>query len=96
MIIEILDFVGVGVEELVDLVEMVLRFVWYLLADLNVLAVFGGFVMKLVFKLLDVSLDVLWCFSYGNHFSEGELGRTVLDENLVVGLVRLGNCNGWE
>ena len=50
--------------------------------------------MKLVFKLLDVRLDVLGCFSYRNDFSEGELGRTVLDENLVVGLVRLGSCNG--
>jgi hypothetical protein len=60
------------------------------LADLNVLAVFGGFVMKIVFNLLDVSLDVLGCFSYGNDFSEGELGRTVLDENLVVALVDCG------
>jgi hypothetical protein len=47
-------------------------------------------VMKLVFNLLDVSLDVLCCFSYGNDFSEGELGRTVLDENLVVALVDCG------
>ena len=50
---------GVGVEELVDLVEMALGLVCNLLADLNELIILGGFVVKLVFNLLYVVLDVL-------------------------------------
>ena len=71
MIIEILDFVGVGVEEFVDLVEMVLGLARNLLADLNVLIVFGSLMMKLIFDLLYVALDVLCCLSNWNNFGKG-------------------------
>lgn len=69
LVVEVLDLVGVGVEEFIDLVEMVLSLVGDLLADLNVFAVFWVLRVNLMLKFLDAAFDYLNRVSEGNDFS---------------------------